>query len=140
MKDYFFLFPDFPLPLVASFLFPYLVKFFKKARFLFLLMIWSRIHELTLLILQELCSGPVRISITLVTTVLENIFGKEKFQLRNVVTLSSCCIFLKNNTFQTTLHRILAGFGCIAQCVPPVRSKFSLLVVNQKQISHISKI
>jgi len=78
LKDNFFLFPHFPLSPAASFLFPYLVKLFKKARYLFLLIIWSRIPELMLLILQELCSGPVRISITLVTTMLENIFGKGK--------------------------------------------------------------
>lgn len=70
--------PNFSLSPAVSFLFPYLVKLFRRKQLLFLLMIWCRILEFILLILQAICSGPERISVIHVTTMLENIIGQGK--------------------------------------------------------------
>jgi len=50
-------------------------------------MIWSRILEFILLILQALSSGPERISVIHVTTVLENIVGKGKRSFCSITAL-----------------------------------------------------
>lgn len=65
------------------------LNYSEKDIFLSLLMIWSRILEFILLILQALFSGPERFYVIHVATVLENIIGKGKRHFSHIRALKN---------------------------------------------------